>query len=112
MHKGRVHCIRSSDQGSALGFSTYVCQDDELAKQIEKSSTFNKVFFVYHKEEPKKVVKENTSDTTTPYPKVKKIQDAIAVLESDFNVPSDSVVSKADALRLASQFNISFPNLK
>ena len=50
--------------------------------------------------------------TATPYPKVKKIQDAIAVLESEYGISSDSVVSKSDVLRHASKLNISFPNLK
>lgn len=112
MYKGRVRCISFTDQGVALGFSTYTCNDPELCKVIEALPSFGKAFQVYKKEEVNQPKKAEEIVSTTPYPKVKKIQEAIAVLESEFGVDSASIVSKSDALRYASQYNISFPNLK
>lgn len=112
MYKGRVRCISFTDQGAACGFSTYTCNDPELCKVIEALPFFGKAFEVYKKEEVKKPQAAAEVVSGTPYPKVKKIQDAIAVLESEFGIAADSVVSKADVLRHASKLNISFPNLK
>ena len=113
MYKGRVRCIRFQDAGATSGYSEYRCADDELCKAIEQLPAFKSKAFFIHKQETKKEVEQAVeASTATPYPKVKKIQDAIAVLESEFGVSADSVVSKSDALRLAAKHNISFPNLK
>lgn len=113
MYKGRVRCIRFQDAGSASGYSEYRCSDAELCKAIEQLPAFkNKVFFIHKKETKQEVEQAVETSTATPYPKVTKIQEAIAVLESEFGVNADSVVSKSDALRLAAKHKISFPNLK
>ena len=113
MYKGRIRCIRFSDAGAANGYSIYKCADNELCQAIEKLPSFNKIFYLHKQEKPVEKTQEAVAESTaTPYPKVKKIQDAIAVLESEYGVSSDSVVSKSDVLRHASKLNISFPNLK
>ena len=113
MYKGRVRYVRFVDQGQAYGYSIFKCTDPELCQAIEKLPSFNKLFYLHKQEKPVEKTQEAVVESTaTPYPKVKKIQDAIAVLESEYGVSSDSVVSKSDVLRHASKLNISFPNLK
>ena len=109
VYKGRVVCIRFDNQGS---YSTYKSTNPELCKVIEALPEFGKVFYIHKQEKVEKAKEEVAVSNATPYPKVKKIQDAIAVLESEFGIAADSVVSKSDVLRHASKLNISFPNLK
>lgn len=110
LFKGRVVCVRFDNQGSYSNFRT---ANEELCKEIEKLPGFNSTFYLHKQEKPVEKTQEAVAESTaTPYPKVKKIQDAIAVLESEYGVSSDSVVSKSDVLRHASKLNISFPNLK
>ena len=110
LFKGRVVCVRFDNQGS---YSNFKSSNEELCKEIEKLPGFNTTFYLYKQEKPVEKSQEAVAvSTATPYPKVKKIQEAIAVLESEFGVDGASIVSKSDALRYASQHNISFPNLK
>jgi len=121
--RGRVRCIRFSDMGATYKYSLFTTDDAKTQEALENSKKFNKEFFLLKSSEqekkptigeegPETVAQQPKRKIEASYPKVKRVQEAVAILEEKYGVEPGTLSKKADVLRVANQYNIEFPDLK
>lgn len=95
---------------------------------IEHSNMFKvgKIRVAQKRNSPVRVVSKFVSDATPvveepietapnepkSYPEVNSLVEAVAVLKGEYGVSATRLKSEASVLRVASEYNVSFPNLK
>ena len=87
-------------------------ENAELQRAIEHHIDFGKIIFLQNQEKAPVETKEETKrQYAATYPKVTTIQGACRILVEKYNIPEETINSKADVLNAANELNISFPKL-
>lgn len=95
-------------KGRPFQYGYYACTNDKIAEALKKHPSYGKTFFLKDEEEPVKEAKEYNAT----YEEVSRTQSANKILVEVYGIDKDRLKSKEDALKVAEELNISFPNLK
>ena len=105
---GATYRIEFTAKGRPYLYGYYVCHNDKLAEALKKHPAYGTIF--KEQEEEKSV--ESKKEYKAVYEEVTRTQAANKILAEEYGINKDRLKSKEDALRIAGELNISFPNLK
>jgi len=105
--------IHFEDLGDPYFYGVFRCFDNKLAEAIEKYPTFGKTFFLMEDDCAKKTESAEVEEPkfAAVYEDVKRTQEANKILVNEYGIEKSQLSSKEDALRIAKELNINFPNL-
>ena len=105
---GATYRIEFTAKGKPYLYGYYVCHNDKLADALKKHPMYGEIFEA--QEEQKQV--ESKKEYKAVYEDVTRTQAANKILVETYGVDKDKLKSKDDALRIADELLVSFPNLK
>ena len=105
---GATYRIEFTAKGRPYLYGYYVCHNDKLADALKKHPKYGEIFEA--QEEQKQV--ESKKEYKAVYEDVTRTQAANKILVETYGVDKDKLKSKDDALRIADELLVSFPNLK
>lgn len=105
---GSTYRIEFTAKGRPYHYGYYVCKSDKLAEALKKHPAYGDIFKEQVEEENEELKKEYKA----VYEDVTRTQSANKILVETYGIDKDKLKSKEDALRIAEELLVSFPNLK
>ena len=100
--------MRFVSKGRPFHYGYFVTNDKELIEALKKHPNYGKIFQLQDEEEKEETPKR---EYAAVYENVKRTQEANKILMENYDISKEKLQSKADALKIADELNISFPNL-
>jgi hypothetical protein len=105
---GATRRVRFVSKGRPFHYGYFVTADEELIEALKKHPNYGVLFSL---KEEDNVEETPQREYAAVYENVKRTQEANKILVDEYNVPKENLKSKEDALKVADELNISFPNL-
>lgn len=100
--------ISFTPKGAPDFYGYYYTSDEAEIQALREHPYFGSIITLPEEEEE---VVEPKKEYKATYEEVKRTQDANKVLIEKYGIAKEQLKSKADAVRIAEELNISFPNL-
>lgn len=98
--------------GASRVSARFNTSNESIQQAIESDDRYGKLFFleaIYPIKEAERVEKKGKMKE---YKFITRVQDAINVLATEYEVPLDEIKSKSDVLAVSKIKNVSFPNMR
>jgi hypothetical protein len=105
---GATRRVRFVSKGRPFHYGYFVTSDKELIEALKKHPNYGVLFSL---KEEDNVEETPQREYAAVYENVKRTQEANKILVEEYDVPKENLKSKEDALKVADELNISFPNL-
>ena len=105
---GATRRVRFVSKGRPFHYGYFVTADKELIEALKKHPNYGVLFSLKEEDD---VEETPQREYVAVYENVKRTQEANKILVEKYNVPKENLKSKEDALKVADELNISFPNL-
>jgi hypothetical protein len=105
---GATRRVRFVSKGRPFHYGYFVTADNELIEALKKHPNYGVLFSL---KEEDNVEETPQREYAAVYENVKRTQEANKILVEEYEVPKENLKSKEDALKVADELNISFPNL-
>lgn len=105
---GATRRVRFVSKGRPFHYGYFVTADKELIEALKKHPNYGVLFSL---KEEDNVEETPQREYAAVYENVKRTQEANKILVEEYDVPKENLKSKEDALKVADELNISFPNL-
>lgn len=105
---GATRRVRFVSKGRPFHYGYFVTADAELIEALKKHPNYGKIFTLKEEDHAEE---QPQREYAAVYENVKRTQEANKILVETYEVPKENLKSKEDALKVAEELNISFPNL-